>query len=200
MIGRLPRKKRGMGEKSLNAQEADVSDKLPLESEEEEETSSKEDATDAINIDLPDQQSVDSKEEEPSSGEDETSGEEVTTNAADNDPPDNNKPSTSACSNFPPVTSQATSLPTTKSTKMEAMEIIQHGALTSSGMSSSEASHLLSAFLSLGQNERKAVLSLSHDDMVEEFQKIAKARKEKLKRREVHYTTSPKRKRLCRRT
>jgi hypothetical protein len=185
-------------EKGLDAQKAGKSDKLPLESEEEE-TSSQEDATAAMNIDLPDQQPVASEEEESPSGEHKTSGEEDSTDAAENDPPDNNKASTSTCSNLPPVTSQTTSSPTTKSTKMEAMEIIKHGEITSSGMSSSEASNLLSAFLSLGQNERKAVLSLSHDDMVAEFENIAKASKAKLKHREVYYTTSPKRKRLCRR-
>ena len=227
VIGRPPHKKRGKGKKKQDANKIDKSDKLPMESEEEE-MSSKEDAMDidladqqpvesgkeepsaeedrtsgeddtvhAMVIDLPEEQPVESEKED-------TSDEEDTTDAVDLDLAGKNTALTLADGHSALATFQITSstLPTIQSAasfKTEAMEIIKHGGITSSGMSSSEASKLLAAFLSLEQNERKAVLDLSHDDIVAEFQKIAKANKEELKRREVQYATSPKCKRLCQR-
>jgi hypothetical protein len=123
------------------------------------------------------------------------SDEENTTDVRDPAHQGNNKArSISADSHSTP---QSASAESTQNNKMEAMEIIKQGGSTSSGLSSSEATNLLSAFLSLGQNERNTVLNLSHDDMVAEFQNIAKGNTRELKRREVHYTTSPKHKRLC---
>ena len=175
---------------------ADSSDKLPLESEEEE-ISRKEDAIDAMD-DLEDEQPVESEKKGTSSEEDNTSGEEDADHAMVIDQPEE-QPVESEKEETSGEEDTTSTLQSAASFKTEAMEIIKHGGITSSGMSSSEASKLLAAFLSLQQNERKAVLGLSHDDIAAEFLKIAKGNKEELKRREVKYATSPKRKRLCRR-
>lgn len=80
--------------------------------------------------------------------------------------------------------------------QLEAASIIKSGSLTMSGLASSEGCQILAAFLALSPDERKSALDISHDDLVAFFKKLAGSNKKSLKRSNVKYVLSPKRKRI----
>lgn len=78
----------------------------------------------------------------------------------------------------------------------EVYTLIKPDAYTSSGFESSEACCILTAYLGLLEDERKALLALSHEELVDGLKALVK--KKVMRSREVEHMRSPKHKRLRR--